>query len=313
MKTFKRILFARDFSSCSRYAMPYALALAKKFGAELHFVYAETLHGEPFVNAENAAQATERARERLSSLEEYVSEEELPDEIEHVVVRDVAAAPAIVTYAEDHEMDLIVMGTHGRRGMQNLLLGSVAREVVRSAHCAVLTIRERERPTKPPYGFERLLVPFDFSGHARQTLQHARELASLYGAEVDILHIIEDTLHPAFYSWSVSSIYDAHPDIEEKAAERLRTMNAELDAPDVPVHVTVRPGRPDRVIAEFAGERGSDLIMMSTRGLSGLERFLLGSTTERVLRNAPAPVLTLGMTSSEPAVQTPADASSATS
>ncbi len=81
-------------------------------------------------------------------------------------MRGFSTAPAILEYAKHNDIDLIVMGTHGRRGLGHLFLGSVAEEVVRLSSVPVLTVRERETP-KPFEKMRRLLVPLDFSQHAR--------------------------------------------------------------------------------------------------------------------------------------------------
>src|SRR5690606_2923950 len=95
----------------------------------------------------------------------------------------------ILDYAGRVDADLIVMATHSRRGLDHLLLGSIAEAVVREAVCPVFTVGPMERldEDRPP----RLLVPADFSKHARRALAYAKELARLYEAELHALHVVE--------------------------------------------------------------------------------------------------------------------------
>src|SRR5690606_8769829 len=215
---------------------------------------------------------------------------------EHRVVREVvrgmAVAPALLRYAEEHDVDLVVMGTHGRRGIERAVIGSVAEEVVRHAACPVLTVRQRKEP--PGEGrVTSVLVPVDFSSHSREALRYARELAASYEAGLTLLHVVEETLHPAFYGPALRSIYDAIPDIEDQAVPELERFFGETEGADVAARFVARPGRAASAIADHAEEEGHDLIVMATHGRTGVERFLMGSVAEKVVRRAPCPVFTV--------------------
>ena len=143
MKPIRNILVGRDFSPCSERALEAALTLAARAGATLHIVHAEVLHADPYGRP---ADTIEKLRERLKEDVERDCDDSVRFDpgsvkLEHVVVRDVAAAPALIRYAEEHDADLVVMGTHGRTGLRRMLLGSVAEEVVRWALCPVLVAK----------------------------------------------------------------------------------------------------------------------------------------------------------------------------
>ena len=296
MLNVNRILLARDFSHVSDQALRYAVDLAQRVGATLHLLYADVLHEDPFGSdtAGSGGSLEAQIRERLVlDADDAPLAEQHPDlQTVTAVQRDVAAAPAILSYADDEDVDLIVMGTHGRRGVRRLLLGSVAEEVVRRADRPVLTVRQDGEDGLP--AVQRLLVPIDFSDYARDALRHAVELARLYDARLDLLHVVEENLHPAFYVGGVQSIYDVQPDIDEKAKERMQTMLDEIaGARDVSAELHVATGRAARKITRFAEREGSDLVVMSTHGLTGLEHFMMGSVAEKVVRHVTAPVLTV--------------------
>jgi len=293
------ILLARDFSQVSDQALRYALDFARRTGSTLHVFYAQVLHEDPFSAGERPEPAAdlEAIRDRLSVGD---NGKPLSDgqgkgiEIVEAVERDVAAAPAILNYADVHDIDVIVLGTHGRRGIRRLLLGSVAEEVVRRADQPVLTVRGivDEQPM-PDLQIGRILVPVDFSDFSREALRYARELSALYEAAIDVLHVVEEKLHPAFYVGGVQSIYDVEPEIEAKAANKLEEFVSNTAGPKTTVHRHVSFGRPAHAIAEFAENEETDLVTMSTHGQTGLERFLLGSVTEKVVRHVECPVLTV--------------------
>ena len=145
--TVKRILVPTDFSETADKALAYAKDLAPKLGASLHLVH---VYRDPYavaacapevyatVPAEVRARALDEVRERL--FERLDADEELRLRGSRGIVRGLVA-PQIVDYAAMNDIDLIVMGTHGRRGVAHLLLGSVAEHVLRTAECPVLTVR----------------------------------------------------------------------------------------------------------------------------------------------------------------------------
>lgn len=306
----RHILVARDFSPSSEQALAWGIELARRTGATLHLLYAEVLHADPF--GQRQAEAAEEARRRLGQdadgqpLEEAHEMAGLP--VRHAVVREIAAAPAIVRYAEEHDIDLVVMGTHGRRGVSRMLLGSVAAEVVRASPCSVLTVREGAGAGR----IGAVLAPVDFSELSKRALRRARELAELLEARLDVLHVVGLTPYPSFYDADVVSLYDMPPRFAEEAERHLRAFYEEAGGPEPPeVAFAVMAGQAFRQVARFAERHGSGLIVMGTRGLTGLQHFLIGSTAERTLALAPCPVLVVkrkGAPEEAPPEEPPAEA-----
>ncbi|MEX2401979.1 MAG: universal stress protein [Rhodothermales bacterium] len=295
MLNVRNILVTTDLAEDSLWSIRYGWTLAARFGAELHVFYADVLHG-PLHGASDTVRADTEVASRLDELTTRIADEDRDGsrvKVRYAIERDVYPAPAILDYADNQDVDLIVMGTHGRRGVSRLVLGSVAEEVVREAKCAVMTIRKPEGEVPDHVDMTSVLVPFDFSEHAEQALAHAKELAAAFGARIELLHVIEEQLHPAFYGITVQSIYDLDPDIEQKSVDHMKEAFESIAGPDVRVAYEARGGSPAREIADYADEIGASLIVMGTHGLTGLEHFLLGSTTERVLRRAKVPVLAL--------------------
>lgn len=291
------LLIARDFSSVSDRAVRYALDLAARTGATLHILHAEVLHEAPDPDGgdRSPGEDLDRFRDDLRQ-EGSVSADALDDvSVEEVERRDVAPGPAILNYANEADVDLIALGTRGRRGASRILLGSVAEEVVRQAEQPVLTVRGEtdDRSITSPHIIDRILVPVDFSDHARKALRAAKEWATLYGASIDALHVVAEHIQPAFYAGGVQSIYDMEPDIEEKMQNRLGTFIDETGGPDVAVraHVAVGNAAPD--IVDFVESEDIDLVTMSTHGRTGLDRFLLGSVAEKIVRHVHCPVVTM--------------------
>ena len=139
----KKILYATDFSEYSRAALNYASSLAAATGAKLYILHADdTTPGMVFgdVGYGYVPELDEIAKEEYDSLQKIVPTTE-GVEYEHLFTRG-AAAEEILTTAEKENVDLIVIGTHGRSGVSRLLLGSVAEAIVRKAACPVLTVKQ---------------------------------------------------------------------------------------------------------------------------------------------------------------------------
>ncbi len=298
MMKLKTILFPTDFSRCADQALTHAVYLAEKYQAALHLLHVVTLfEDQPGVLSDELAETealVKKLEEKAESELQNVVNTHGSDDMEIVTnqKRAISAAPAILEYASKNGIDLIVMGTHGRRGIEHLLLGSAAEEVVRLADCPVFTIRESEE-VKPIKLFERILVPIDFSDHSKKALTYAKEIAATYDANLQLLHVIEDTIHPAFSLSGKSSIFDLVPGIEEDCRKRLEVMVQKTEIEKENVEIIVKGGQAAYDIIKFATDNSSDLVVIATHGLTGIEHLLLGSVTEKVVRMSPCPVFTV--------------------
>jgi len=159
----KNILFPTDFSRCADQALTHAVYLAEKYQAALHLLHVVTLFEDQLGILSEELAETEELVKKLEEKAEIelnnAANAHANDDMEIIVKqkRAISAAPAILEYASKNSIDLIVMGTQGRRGIEHLLLGSAAEEVIRSAECPVFTIRESEE-VKPIKLFEQSIV-----------------------------------------------------------------------------------------------------------------------------------------------------------
>jgi len=286
------LLLAQDFSSSSSRAFGYALDLAERTGATLHLLHVEEVPLGPLVKGTPSPIPDEgkllaRFRERCQSLPDADVLDAL--EVRYHVQRAGAVAPALVDVAEEASIDLIVMGTQGQRGLRRAFLGSTAREVLRTAPCPVLTTRalsNEEPSSKPPV--KRIVVPIDFSDPSRQAFQYTARLTSVYDVPVKLLHVVESPALPAVYE--VESPKISTRKIKARAERTLEEWGRDVLADHHDVSYVVQQGSPAPLILE-AAPSPSDLLVMATRGLSGVRRTMLGSVTEEVVSDAPGPVL----------------------
>lgn len=288
MLSIRRVLWPTDFSEGAGRAFPYAAALASWHEAELHVLNVQKTSATSPVGDNVSFPLSLDALDQLlggdTDPPQHVELEELSVVQEQ---RDEGAPPeTIVSYAEEREADLVVMGTHGRRGLQRLLIGSVTEEVLRTAPCPVLTVRNRGDGA-PAWAVRNILVPIDFSEASLGALRHAKELALTHGAQITLLHAVEEVVYPSAYGIEPTTLPGPQviSRVEENMAELART---EIGYEHVMVQASV--GYAPSTILDYQREHDVDLIAIATHGRTGLERMLLGSVAERVVRRASAPV-----------------------
>lgn len=136
-----------------------------------------------------------------------------------------------------------------------------------------------------------LLVPTDFSANASQALSYAKELAKATNATLHLIHVVEPVVYPADWSYAQVGFADIEQELKETSSKEMDTLVSQLQAEGFSVVAAVRMGRASDEICAYAKEKSISIISMGTHGRSGLEHFLFGSTTERVLRKAPCPIL----------------------
>lgn len=298
MLAIKRVLGATDFSPCGDAVLPTASRWAATFEARLHLLHVLEIHGrDPY----NPGLALPQAEELNKSLETQ-GWSELEERRRRVASwgigvdiaqrRGLTAAPVILEYAEESDIDLIVLCTHGRRGLRHFLLGSVAEEVVQRSDCPILTFRDGEAgPEELP---QRILVPVDLSEHSASAVAHAKELAAASKAELQLLHVLLRPSFPVYYEaiGSPDAYYNA-PELQKEAEAAMEGLYESCGGPPGPYSIHVAKGLAVEEILRFTRENSSDLLVIASHGLTGLSHLLLGSVAERVVRQAPCPVLTL--------------------
>ena len=137
---------------------------------------------------------------------------------------------------------------------------------------------------------DRILVPTDFSDHARVALTYAHELAEAFGARVDVLHVIEEAALAHVYG--IEAVSPGLNDLRARTRAALQdSLGAEAGEHGGGVYVEV--GQPAATIVRCAGEIGSDIIVISSHGRTGFRRFVMGSVAESVVRTASCPVITV--------------------
>jgi nucleotide-binding universal stress UspA family protein len=300
MLSIKRILCPIDFSDTSRRAIGCAVALARWYEAQLSVLH--VLASVPVVDAVPAFGAmgltpplTLRDVDRdalLGQMRSFVGAgmREVPVELLLQEAPDVRAET--LTAADVFNVDMIVMGSHGRTGVRRLLLGSVADAILRQAACPVLIVPPHadEHPVTVP--FKSIVCPVDFSPVSRDAVRFALTLAQEDDAEITLVHSVEMPPELRDYAFPTDIDIDAvHAAARADALARLRDLVPASARDYCTVHTEATEGRPHRAVVLLAAERQADLIVMGAHGRSALERLVFGSNTYAVVRDAVCPVL----------------------
>ena len=298
MVTFTHVLCPIDFSEPSRRALTYARAFAEWHHARLAVMHVaptfEPARVTPARNETTGEVVYPVIREDvLEALRREAGSARTSSHVEvEVVAESGSAVSRIVDRAVAWPADLVVIGTHGFSGVDRLLLGSVAERVMHRAPCPVLTVPPAAQGVAPaPVAIRRILCPVDFAPSSQVAVGFALDLARQVGGAVTLLHVVEwpDDEPLAFAHFNVPELLSQRGD---DARDHLQTLAPPREGGQGIAHVVVS-GRPKaRILAQAEKER-TDLIVMGAQGRDGISLELLGSTTERVVRDATCPVLTV--------------------
>ncbi|PEN15219.1 hypothetical protein CRI94_02760 [Longibacter salinarum] len=300
--TTQEILVPTDGSPTSVRALGYAAVLAERTGARIHIVNVD--EREPKLSEVIAIRESDILDDLHADLlprhDEFEDDEELDldDFPEQTIQRTIicrSAAEGIVTYANENDIDIIIMGTHGRSGFERAVMGSVAEEVVRTASCPVLTACPRAGDIDPTHPIRpevaTILVPVDLSSATEEVIERAARAAKIFNASVELFHIIERVSLPPAYGVGAPAL-DTEA-IERRAHKFLEEQASALENSGISVRVNVQSGHAATSILERVESDRPGLVVIGTHGFRGIKRAILGSVAEQVIRHAESPVLTI--------------------
>ena len=298
---FRHILVPLDGSRLAVAAVPYAVALARAFDARISLLGIV----EPFPEFGRLPSAAVReADERQITtgsayLESVAAPMRARDLAVTTVVRHGNPAAEIMAYAEEAECALIVMGTHGRTGLERARMGSVAQHVLRHAVGPTLMVRPKsgESPAEEA-AITDVTATLDGSALAEEALPIATRLATALSVPLTLLRVIPSLTYLATAGWDGGYYYpmteEMERDEEHAVAEYLEALAARLRAPGLEVRTRWQrsvTNRAEEMIATYLAERPSGIAVTASHGRGGVLRWALGSTAEGVLDQSPCPIL----------------------
>jgi nucleotide-binding universal stress UspA family protein len=294
-----RILVPLDGSRLAEQSLPYAMTLGQSLPAEIVLLCAVSVPSDVQEALEKAGLTPDplmeeleiEACEYLEAMSHLLAKNGLS--FSHAVLRQLAA-DAIVEYAGQADIQLIVMASHGYTGLARWTHGSVAERVLQSAPVPVLLVRAKEEPTlglPEPRPCRRMLVPLDGSKLAEQVLPAVIPIATALGCEVTLFRVlVVDTAGPFTGGWYLPQ-NSSFETADQDARSYLERLASHVEEQGIRASTAIQLGPVAKAIVDYAEGHEVDLVAMCTHGRTGIARWALGSVADRVLRAGDKPVL----------------------
>jgi nucleotide-binding universal stress UspA family protein len=293
----KRILCTTDFSDFSNHAVPYGIALAREFNAKLYLCHvidlsSAAIYGEAVLALEE--QQARMTKFALGELSKLIGPRSITWE---PLVTLGNPAVEVARLAEERGIDLAIAASHGRSGLKRVLIGSVTERLMRTLPCPLLVVRSPEHgfvtPADQEIKLKQILVGYDFSPDSDLALAYGLSLAQEFQATLHLVHVVVPPVYEDLAKPAAASPDKAQQDLRGQLRNRLvNLVPEEARAWCTPVP-TLLAGSPHEELVKHAVVNNMDLIILGVRGHGLVERLLVGSTTERVIRRAPCPVLSV--------------------
>lgn len=268
-----KILYATDFSEVAENALPHALTLSLLFNAKLILFNGQILHHDdpsnPLYHFPEKETLYKKADEISKNLLKEKGEKIKDIEFETITRRDFTADRAILFISEEKNVDLIVMGTSGKRGIVKFLLGSTTLNVLKFSKMPVYVVPPDVKAPSRESPYKEILACLDFSENSSKILKLAEEFRKNAGSKLHILNILEG---------------------ERKDAEKkLKEIEKEFK----PEKSKIIEGKIEKEILKYAREEAIDIIFLGDRSNVYEEFFMLGSKVERIVIHSPSPCIIL--------------------
>jgi nucleotide-binding universal stress UspA family protein len=278
-----KILVPTDFSEEANNAFEVALQLARRTGSQIHVLHAIE---PPYISSFNAmgtyvppptiedvymVKLVEQSQDRMRELVETGRQAGV--EVKHEVEVD-RIINKIRSTVEEEGVDLVVMGSKGIHGMDEMLIGSNTEKVVRLASCPVLTVKQRHER----FDVQNILFPTNFDEDLAPVMHRVKEAQKLFGAQLHLLYV------------NTPGTFESTRNLRERMLAFAEQHQLQNFTTNVWNDETEEDG-----VLHFADQSGADLIMMVTHGRTGLGRLLSGSITEGLVNHASKPVLTFSI------------------
>lgn len=297
---FNNLLVPLDGSKLAESVLPVAVSLAEVLHAPVILLHVIEQDASSEIHHDRHLTNPTEAQEYLDEIAKSVFPETVKVET-HIHTAPVAnVAGSIIEHAtQEFQPDLILLCSHGKSGMRELLFGSIAQQVAALGGTPVLLIKPEKVQT--PFKVKRILVPLDNESIHDLALPYAESLSKAYNAQLDLLCVIptlttDSGAHAAAGSL-LPATATAYLDIaEEIAEEHFQKHLDEYEETGIPASAEIARGDPASVIAKTAERLGSDIILFGTHGRAGLEAFWNRSVAANVAHKTQIPLLLIPLT-----------------
>lgn len=294
---FKKIICATDFSDISNQTIPYGAALASEFGAKLYVCHiidlsSVAIYGE--FQLDPVGLQSRIKKDAQDQLEEMLGDHPLNWE---PLITVGQTADEICRLVEENDVDLVITATRGRSGIKRLILGSVTERLMRTLPCPLLVVQgpEKESPISldKEIKLNKILVGCDFSIDSTLAFENALSLAQEFQSELHLVHVLETPTNQELAKPSKQMSGEIQDDLEDLLIKKLQDMVPEEARNWCVPQTILASGRPYEELVNYSESNEIDLIVLGIRGHGLVKTLFLGSTTDRVVRHSPCPVLSV--------------------
>lgn len=282
---FQRILVATDFSTDARVALDFALEIARSFQSQVYLVHAISNTLLQYVLPEAAQEVLRLANEFAGrEMQRLVREAGCEGKVQEAILSGSTVWLRLQEFIQQHSIDLLVLGTHGRAATNRTILGPVAEEAFRLAACPVLTVGAPEEQGGQRREMRRILLATDLKPHSEYAAQFAYALEHGLNARMDVLHVVEEERDLPLGGRDI---------VSEFFLTRMRKGMPLSCVGKCEPDFRVRFGDASEQILQFASEEHADLIVLGMRSGSGAAGTLPSAVAYKLACQAECPVLTI--------------------
>jgi nucleotide-binding universal stress UspA family protein len=291
----RTILCAIDFSEFASQAIPYAVGLSKSFGAHLLVFHSvnineDQLFASPIAEYEEELQRL--ARKALKNIEKIM----VPYEINwSPVVTKGNPVDKVEEIVGQAEVDLVIAASHGLSGIKRLLLGTIVERMARELNCPFLIIRRQKRfkpsEDKVHFALKNVVVGCDLSPDSSPVLEYARYFAKTFNSSIHLLYTMESPVDENFIDKTDGPYDEVQQILINRMHDRLLDLYPITTGEGFTVKAVLKTGIPGEALVQYSKQQAADLMIVGIKRHGTIEKFLVGSTTEAVIRHSTCPVL----------------------
>ena len=294
---FKNILCATDFSDFSNRTVNYGIALANEFDSKLFVCHvidlsSVAIYGE--FQLDPVGLQDRIMNDANEQLQEIIGEQQIDWE---PLISVGHAADEISRIVEEQDMDLVISATRGRSGLKRLILGSVTERLMRTLSCPLLVVHSPDKAVAASddqeVNMKSILIGCDFSPDSEVAFEHGLSLAQEFQSELHLAHVVETSVYQQLHKTESPVEEELQQEIQTRVIKKLQDMIPEEARNWCKPQTSLLDGHPYEELVKYADKNNIDMIVLGTRGHGLVKSLLIGSTTDRVVRNAPCPVLSV--------------------
>lgn len=291
----KTILCAIDFSRYTNQMLHYGVGFANRVGARLlvfHSVHypQDELYAAPGSEHDMVVRKmVARAAQRIEDIMKPYSVNWVP------VITKGDPAVMVTRVAEQENADLVMAVSHGISALKRLLVGTVVERMARGLGCPFLVIPPKKSSRvfgpKMAFSLKKMVVGCDLSSATSPALEYGRYFAKFFNAEIHLLHTLESPVNEDIVDKTEGSYSEVQQTLQQRIYGQLLDLYKNEKNENFKFKVALRTGMPGETLIKYVKQEAADLMIVGIKRHGAIEKFLVGSTTEAVIRHSSCPVL----------------------